>query len=138
VRYTAILKELGIDHALTVRLAGGTAEEVRLEATPIETSAIFVGEPTGSRPNFIGERIDFELPYSKVQANAADLFWQTSWPDDHRTWIAPDIYTPPTFEAYRRNEDPALEAILALREGSRIGSEPAARNPGSCAARGPC
>jgi hypothetical protein len=62
------------------------------------------------------QRIDFELPYSKVRANAADLFWQTSWPTDYRIWIAPDIYAPPTFEAYRRNQDPALAAILAIRE----------------------
>jgi hypothetical protein len=72
--------------------------------------------PTGSRPNFIGETIYFELPYSKVRANAADLFWQTSWLTDYRTWIGPDIYAPPTFAAFSRNEDPALEAILGLRE----------------------
>ncbi|MGD0560800.1 MAG: hypothetical protein ABSA93_38245, partial [Streptosporangiaceae bacterium] len=35
-RYTAILEGLGIDHTLTVRLADGTMDEVRLEATPIE------------------------------------------------------------------------------------------------------
>ncbi len=93
-----------------------SAAQNTVTAIERETSAIFVGEPTGSRPNFIGERIDFELPCSKVRANAADLFWQTSWPDDYRTWIAPDIYAPPTFEAYRRNEDPALAAILAIRE----------------------
>jgi hypothetical protein len=93
-----------------------SAAQNTVTAIERETSAIFVGEPTGSRPNFIGERIDFELPYSKVEANVGDLFWQTSWPDDHRTWIAPDIYTPPTFEAYRRNQDPALDAILAIRE----------------------
>jgi hypothetical protein len=29
---------------------------------------------------------------------------------------APDIYAPPTFEAFRRNDDPALDAILALHE----------------------
>ncbi len=71
---------------------------------------------TGSRPNFTGETIPFELPYSKLRANVGDLFWQTSWPEDHRTWIAPDIYAPPTFEAFRRNDDPAMDAILALRE----------------------
>jgi hypothetical protein len=32
---------------------------------------------------------------------------------DYRTWIAPRIYTPPTFAAYRAGRDPALEAILA-------------------------
>ena len=93
-----------------------SAAQNTVTAIERETSAIFVGEPTGSRPNFIGERIDFELPYSKLRANAADLFWQTSWPLDHRTWTAPDIYAPPTFEAYRRNQDPALDAILAIRE----------------------
>ncbi len=36
VRYTAILEALAIDHALTVRLADGTPDEVRLEAAPIE------------------------------------------------------------------------------------------------------
>jgi tetratricopeptide (TPR) repeat protein len=93
-----------------------SAAQNTVTAIERETSAIFVGEPTGSRPNFIGEQIGFELPYSKVRANVADLFWQTSWPMDHRIWTAPDIYAPPTFEAYRRNQDPALDAILALRE----------------------
>lgn len=93
-----------------------SAAQNTVTAIERETNAIFVGEPTGSRPNFIGEGIEFELPYSKVQANASDLFWQTSWPSDYRTWIAPDIYAPPTFEAYRRNHDPALDAILAIRE----------------------
>lgn len=93
-----------------------SAAQNTVTAIERETNAIFVGEPTGSRPNFIGERITFELPYSKLQANAADLFWQTSWPLDFRTWTAPDIYAPPTFEAYRRNQDPALDAILAVRE----------------------
>jgi tetratricopeptide (TPR) repeat protein len=93
-----------------------SAAQNTVTAIERETSAIFVGEPTGSRPNFIGERIDFELPCSKVRANAGDLYWQTSWPDDHRTWTAPDIYAPPTFDAYRRNQDPALDAILAIRE----------------------
>jgi tetratricopeptide (TPR) repeat protein len=93
-----------------------SAAQNTVTAIDRETSAIFVGEPTGSRPNFIGESIWFELPYSKVRANAADLFWQTSWPDDHRPWVAPDIYTPPTFDAYRRNQDPAMDAILAIRE----------------------
>jgi hypothetical protein len=34
---------------------------------------------------------------------------------DYRTWIGPKIYAPPTFEAYRANRDPALEAILAYK-----------------------
>lgn len=111
-------KRLSRRGALFVIIGRLTFSAAQNTATAIEreTSAIFVGEPTGSRPNFIGERIEFELPYSKLRANVADLFWQTSWPVDHRTWIAPDIYAPPTFEAFRHNQDPALDAILALRE----------------------
>jgi hypothetical protein len=104
--------------ALFVIIGRQTFSAAQNTATAIgrETSAIFVGEPTGSRPNFIGETIYFELPWSKVRANAADLFWQTSWPMDYRTWVAPDLYAPPTFAAYSRNEDPAMDAILGVRE----------------------
>jgi tetratricopeptide (TPR) repeat protein len=93
-----------------------SAAQNAVTAIERETQAIFVGEPTGSRPNFIGETIPFELPYSKVIANVSDLYWQTSWPGDHRPWVAPEMYTPPTFEAYSQNRDPAMEAILASHE----------------------
>lgn len=111
-------REINRPGALFVIIGRLTYSAAQNTATAIdrETNAIFVGEPTGSRPNFIGEQVIFELPYSKFLANVADLYWQTSWPWDHRTWIAPDIYAPPTFESFSRNEDPALEAILAIRE----------------------
>ncbi|HEV7642752.1 MAG TPA: tetratricopeptide repeat protein [Pyrinomonadaceae bacterium] len=88
-------------------------------ATYIErnTNAIFVGEPTNSSPNFIGEDDAFELPYSKIMANASAYYWQSSWPFDYRTWIAPLLYVPPGFEDYRTNRDPAMEAILSYKTG---------------------
>jgi len=87
-------------------------------ATFIEryTNAIFVGEPTGSSPNFVGEEDPFTLPYSKLVMNVSDLYWESSFPQDRRTWIAPQIYLPPTFEAYRMNRDAALEAIINYKE----------------------
>jgi hypothetical protein len=75
-----------------------------------------VGEPTGVSPNFVGESVTFELPFSGVTVTVSDLYWQSSWPMDYRTWIAPDIPAPPTFDSFRRNVDPAMEAILAYRE----------------------
>jgi hypothetical protein len=78
------------------------------------TNATFVGEPTGSSPNFVGEEMPFTLPYTKIVANISDLSWKTGWPQDYRTWIAPQIYTPPTFAMYRVGRDPAMEAIIAL------------------------
>jgi hypothetical protein len=78
------------------------------------TNATFVGEPTGSSPNFVGEEMPFILPYTKIVANVSDLSWKTGWPQDYRTWIAPQLYTPPTFAMYRAGRDPAMEAIAAL------------------------
>jgi tetratricopeptide (TPR) repeat protein len=79
------------------------------------TNAIFVGEPTGSSPNFVGEETPFTLPYSKATVNVSDLYWQSAWPQDYRTWIAPQIYAPPTFAAYHANRDPAMEAIMLYK-----------------------
>ena len=103
---------------LYVIIGRGTFSAAQNTATAIEreTNAIFVGEPTSSRPNFIGEQIPFTLPYSKAVVNVGDLYWQTSWPMDHRPWIAPELYAPPSFEAYSQNRDPAMEAILSCRE----------------------
>lgn len=74
---------------------------------------IFVGEPTGSRPNFVGESVRFALPYSKMEGSISDLYWQRSWPMDDRMWIAPDLPAPPSFELFRVGRDPAMEAIAA-------------------------
>ncbi len=103
---------------LYVIIGRGTFSAAQNTATAIEreTSAIFVGEPSGSCPNFIGETIPFTLPYSEAMVNVSDLYWQASWPMDHRPWIAPELYAPPSFEAYSQNRDPAMEALLSCRE----------------------
>lgn len=85
-------------------------------ATMLErfTNATFIGEPTGSSPNFVGEDSPFTLPYSKLRVNVSNLEWQSGLPRDHRAWIAPLIYVAPSFAAYRDNRDPTLDAVLAL------------------------
>jgi hypothetical protein len=79
-----------------------------------QTNAIFVGEPTGTKPNSMGDEVYFTLPYSKLSASVADVYWESSWPQDFRKWIAPQIFVEPTFAAYRSNRDAALDAILGL------------------------
>jgi hypothetical protein len=103
---------------LYVIIGRGTFSAAQNAATMIEreTDAIFVGEPTGSRPNFVGEVALFTLPFSKTRVNVSDVYWQTSWPEDDRPWIAPDLYAPPSFKTFSRNRDPAMEAILSSRE----------------------
>jgi hypothetical protein len=78
------------------------------------TNAIFVGEPSGSSPNFVGEEDPFTLPFSQVVVNVSTLFHQSSLPQDRRTWIAPLILAPVSFADYRAGRDPAMEAVLAI------------------------
>lgn len=76
------------------------------------SDTIFVGEPTGSSPNFIGETRGVPLPYSGLFLTVSDLFWQNSVPTDSRPYIAPHISAPLTAEAIVDGRDPAIEAIL--------------------------
>jgi len=81
-----------------------------------DTEAIFVGEPTGSPPNFIGENSPVLLPYSGLRAGVSTLYHQHSFPQDQRIWIAPLILAEPTIEDWKANRDPAMEAVLGYGE----------------------
>jgi Peptidase family S41 len=78
-----------------------------------ETHALFVGEPTGGKPNSPGDETFFTLPYSKIAVNFSDVYWESGWPNDARWSIAPDIYTPRTFAQYVAGDDPAMDAVLS-------------------------
>jgi tetratricopeptide (TPR) repeat protein len=78
--------------------------------------AIFVGEPTGSSPNFVGETNFRRLPYSKLRVSLSNLYWQNSDAMDQRIWIEPRLSAPPTFKSYQQGLDPALEAIMAYQK----------------------
>lgn len=74
--------------------------------------AIFVGEPTGSRPNFYGEDTEFVLPYSGLTGSISSRWFQGGMTsNDERPWIAPDLVAELTFDNLRDGRDPALEAI---------------------------
>ncbi|HEX8245519.1 MAG TPA: hypothetical protein VF541_18550, partial [Longimicrobium sp.] len=55
------------------------------------TDAVFVGEPTPSSPNWTGESNIFFLPRSGTPVSISNVYWQSSWPFDARTWIAPGL-----------------------------------------------
>jgi len=78
------------------------------------TSAIFVGDPTGARVNHWGDSVDRDLPASGIGLRLSELHWQNSDPRDARPALFPDLPAPLTFEALRSGEDPALAAVRAL------------------------
>lgn len=77
------------------------------------TDATFVGEPSGSKPNFAGEDTELVLPYSGLRGSISTRWWQDSGPLDRRQWIAPQLSVPLRSTEYFAGRDPVLEAVLA-------------------------
>ena len=83
---------------------------------------IFVGEPTGSRPRFIGESTWFVLPHSKTRVYCSSRYWQVLDSTDNRCWIPPQIVAEPTYADYVAGRDRAMDAIYAAI-GAEAGSD---------------
>ncbi|MBI5442735.1 MAG: hypothetical protein HY900_16170, partial [Deltaproteobacteria bacterium] len=75
------------------------------------TNVTFVGEPTGSKGNAYGDSRKIVLPNSGVTVRASIYYWQEWHPLDKRDATSPQVPARLTIDAYRENQDPALEAI---------------------------
>jgi Peptidase family S41 len=87
------------------------------------THAIFVGEPTGGKPNHYGGGEGwhrFLLPHSRLTIYYSNAFNQRGLQGDDGPWFAPMIAAELTSEDYRANRDPAMEAILNYKPRSPL------------------
>jgi hypothetical protein len=75
---------------------------------------IFVGEPTGSAPNFTGEGTATVLPYSGLMVNISNRMHMNSDWEDKRPWIAPHLAAPLSSADFFAGRDPALQAITTV------------------------
>lgn len=75
------------------------------------TKAIFVGEPTGERPNHFGDAEVITLPSSGIEINLSRKYWEDSQPGDPRVSTNPMIQAPLTLRLFREGRDPAMEAV---------------------------
>ncbi len=78
------------------------------------TNAILVGEPSGSKPNHIGDAGWFQLPYSGLKGIVSTQFHQTSTAEDFRNWIAPHIPVTLSSTDYFEGNDKALDTIFEV------------------------
>jgi hypothetical protein len=101
---------------LYVLIGRGTYSAAQIFVTRLEalSNAVFVGEPTSSRPTFIGRTGRFTLPYSGLSGFISSELSQSSWPEDHRIWIAPDMPVGLSSRDFFSGRDPALEAVLKI------------------------
>ncbi|MEP7028139.1 MAG: hypothetical protein ABI960_06050 [Candidatus Eisenbacteria bacterium] len=82
------------------------------------TSATFAGEPSSSRPNFIGESTSLLLPWSGAIGSISTRL-HSSRDADERTWIAPRLPVELSSFDYFANRDPVLEAVVAAAKARR-------------------
>jgi hypothetical protein len=96
---------------LTSRITFSAAQTL---ATRLDewTSARFVGEATGSRPNHYGNERTFALPNSRIRGTIASGMNQPISAHDDRATIAPDLAVPWCSEDYFSGRDPALDAAV--------------------------
>ena len=78
------------------------------------SQAIFVGEPTGGKPNCYGDSRRFQLPHSGITVRVSSLWWQVD-ERDRRDTTAANIMVPIAYDDYRMNRDPVLAAALAYQ-----------------------
>jgi len=82
-----------------------------VNAMKLNTHTLFVGEPTGARPNMYGDHAPVILPNSRISVRLSTLWWQDIDPRDMREYQAPDLAADLTLADYRAGRDPALEVI---------------------------
>jgi hypothetical protein len=82
--------------------------------------AIFVGGPTGGKPNFVGEYVPFVLPFSKWLVAVSNRYHQNSFMSDQRPYFAPRLVAELSFEDWAANRDPAMETIRSYTAGTKV------------------
>ena len=87
------------------------------------TNAILVGEPSGSKPSFIGESGWFKLPFSGLMGIVASQYHQPSKAEDFRKWIAPHIPVNLSSTDYFNGNDKALNVIMEVIKTSDNGNK---------------
>lgn len=84
------------------------------------TNATFVGEPTAENINFYGDNRTVELPKTKTPVYLSWAWWQDKPQWLNADWLAPDLAIEMSFEDYRSNRDPVMDAILSLDAGGYV------------------
>jgi tetratricopeptide (TPR) repeat protein len=76
------------------------------------TNAVFVGEPTAENINFYGDNRRVELPHTKIPVFLSFAWWQDKPQWENEPWLAPHVAVDMSFDEYKSNKDPLLQACL--------------------------
>jgi hypothetical protein len=76
------------------------------------TDAVFVGEPTGARPNLYGDVRPVQMPSSGLVAHVSSRYWPKAGDTDTRTTLDPDVRVEWTVRDFLAGRDPVLDAAV--------------------------
>lgn len=88
-----------------------SATQIFIGRADLATNASFAGEPSSSKPNFVGEENEVVLPYSGARGSISNRYHEQI-PGDTRQWIEPDLMVRISSKDYFGNNDPVLKAVL--------------------------
>lgn len=80
------------------------------------TNALFVGEPTSENINFYGDNRRVELPKTKIPVFLSFAWWQDKPQWENAPWLVPQLAVDMSFNEYKTNKDPVLEACLNFND----------------------
>ena len=80
------------------------------------TNALFVGEPTAENINFYGDNRRVLLPKSGTPVFLSFAWWQDKPQWENADWLAPQMAIDMSFDEYKTNKDPVLEACLKFSD----------------------
>jgi hypothetical protein len=83
------------------------------------TGAVFVGQPTGSKPNHYGNERKFQLPNSGLRGTISSGLNQPVTARDERVTITPDIAVATRASEYFAGADPTLDAAVNALAANR-------------------
>jgi hypothetical protein len=112
----AKFKRSAPNHRVFIIMGRGTfsAAQVFISQAEWMVDPIYVGEPSSSKPNFVGEESGTVLPYSGMRGSVSSQYHQGTTYQDERPFIAPQIPVTLSSRDYFSNRDPAMEAIISL------------------------
>ena len=87
-----------------------SAAQIFIAQVDRETKAVFAGEMSSSKPNFVGEENGIVLPWSKASGSISNRYHE-SIPGDLRQGIEPELKLGLSSADYFGNRDVLLEAV---------------------------
>jgi hypothetical protein len=88
-----------------------SAAQMAADNFDLRTNALFIGEPTGGRPNHYGDAHLLTLPNSGVPVAVSTVFHQENGAFDNRQFTPPQVAVDVSSDDERRGIDPALNAL---------------------------